>query len=151
MYPGFSLEFDGVTLPQVVLDDRNRPFCFCCVHIMLQLPAVFTVGIYSRLLNIKIATVSLPQMLLHYHLPTKLQRWIIGKRLPADTDTLESLGVTSNSSESPVYLYMMSAKFAGINREQVEREIRKASGLYYASFQNSSGRVNAFLCSVVSL
>ncbi|XP_064640995.1 ranBP-type and C3HC4-type zinc finger-containing protein 1-like isoform X2 [Lineus longissimus] len=66
-------------------------------------------------------------MLFQYRLPTKLQRWIIGKRLPADTDTLESLGVTSSSSESPVFLYMMSAKFAGIDREQVDREFRRAS------------------------
>ena len=48
--------------------------------------------------------------------PIEVQKWIIGKRMPPDKETLQRAKVTPGAS---VFLYLVSAKSVGLNQEDV--------------------------------
>ena len=54
------------------------------------------------------------QVLVQYGFPTEIQRWIIGKRLPKDPESLEQCGV--NTSGASIFLYLLSAKSLELSR-----------------------------------
>lgn len=58
------------------------------------------------------------QMFMKHKFPVEVQRWIIGQRIPKDNETLRHCNV--KTSGTVVYLYLVSAKSVGINREEVE-------------------------------
>ncbi|XP_074646822.1 ranBP-type and C3HC4-type zinc finger-containing protein 1-like [Tubulanus polymorphus] len=64
------------------------------------------------------------QMMLHHKIHTKLQKWIVGNKLCKDTDVLSSLGCKGDHA---VFLYVMSARFAGLEKDKAERDQRRLS------------------------
>ncbi|XP_071495309.1 ranBP-type and C3HC4-type zinc finger-containing protein 1-like [Diadema antillarum] len=69
--------------------------------------------------NITIAGLK-KEILLKYGVPTKVQNWIVGRKLVKDSETLASLNVTT--SGATLYLYLTSADRANITREDMEIE-----------------------------
>ncbi|KAL7975947.1 hypothetical protein Chor_005505 [Crotalus horridus] len=52
---------------------------------------------------------------LHYGFPPSIQRWVIGRRLPQDHETLHYQGIQRDGDQA--YLYLMSAKAKKLNKE----------------------------------
>ena len=72
-----------------------------------------------------------------YRFPSKAQRWIIGKRLPKDSETLKSLDVKTTGTV--IFLYLLSVKDAGLGMECIpaveDRSSDKAPSLPPRDFQ----------------
>jgi len=66
------------------------------------------------------------QMFLKYHFPTEVQRWVIGKRIPSDKDTLKHLRITDGNV---LYLYLVSAKSVGLNKDDYDKKLMQAQQL----------------------
>ncbi|KAJ8303510.1 hypothetical protein KUTeg_019906 [Tegillarca granosa] len=58
------------------------------------------------------------KMFMKHKFPVEVQRWIIGQRIPKDNETLRHCNVKTTGTV--VYLYLVSAKSVGLNREEVE-------------------------------
>ena len=54
-------------------------------------------------------------MFLRHKFPTEVQKWIVGKRIPKDEETLQRLRVTHGQT---VFLYLVSAKSVGLDKKQ---------------------------------
>ena len=59
-------------------------------------------------------------MFVEYKFPVQVQRWIMGRRIPKDTETLFENGI--GISGGNVYLYLVSAEKVGVTKRQVELE-----------------------------
>ncbi|XP_029142706.1 ranBP-type and C3HC4-type zinc finger-containing protein 1, partial [Protobothrops mucrosquamatus] len=57
-------------------------------------------------------------MHLHYGFPPSIQKWVIGRRLPQDHETLHYQGIQRDGDQA--YLYLMSAKAKKLNKETVK-------------------------------
>ena len=64
--------------------------------------------------------------MLSYGFPPEVQRWIIGKRLPKDNESLIRCGIKLN--DSPVFLYLMNAKSAGLTKAECRRKYGNIPG-----------------------
>ena len=60
-------------------------------------------------------------MLLEHGLPPEVQVWIIRKRIPRSTDTLEQCGLVPGE-QSSIYLYLASRQAAGLTDETYQRK-----------------------------
>lgn len=58
-------------------------------------------------------------MLMKHMFPVEVQNWIIGKRIPQDNETLEKCRIKNHGFTA--FLYLISAKAAGINKEEFMR------------------------------
>ena len=58
--------------------------------------------------------------MLEYSFIPEVQRWIIGKKIVKDTDTLARCGVRGN--DMPVFLYLVSAASIGLTPEETRRK-----------------------------
>lgn len=54
-------------------------------------------------------------MCLKHSFPVEVQKWIIGKRIPPDNETLQKARVTPGQA---VYLYLISPKSVGLTKEK---------------------------------
>ena len=57
-----------------------------------------------------------------YGFPVQVQKWIVGKKIPRPTDTLQDLNV--RQSGLTVFLYLLSGKAVGLRRSDAERVLR---------------------------
>ncbi|XP_026579044.1 ranBP-type and C3HC4-type zinc finger-containing protein 1 [Pseudonaja textilis] len=57
-------------------------------------------------------------MHLHYGFPPSIQKWVVGRRLPQDHETLHYQGIQRDGDQA--YLYLMSAKAKKLDKETVE-------------------------------
>ena len=57
------------------------------------------------------------KMLIEYSFPPEVQKWIIGKCVAADNDTLAKCGI--KSSGMIMYLYLISPKSVGLSRNKI--------------------------------
>uniref|UniRef100_A0A8C6X195 RANBP2-type and C3HC4-type zinc finger containing 1 n=1 Tax=Naja naja TaxID=35670 RepID=A0A8C6X195_NAJNA len=57
-------------------------------------------------------------MHLHYGFPPSIQKWVVGRRLPQDHETLYYQGIQRDGDQA--YLYLMSAKAKKLDKETVE-------------------------------
>ena len=57
------------------------------------------------------------QMFQRFQFPVEVQRWIVGKRVAKDDDTLARCGVRHDNNL--VYLYLLSAKSVGLSHDVV--------------------------------
>ncbi|XP_058030616.1 ranBP-type and C3HC4-type zinc finger-containing protein 1 isoform X3 [Ahaetulla prasina] len=55
---------------------------------------------------------------LHYGFPPSIQKWVVGRRLPQDHETLHYQGIQRDGDQA--YLYLMSAKAKKLNKETAE-------------------------------
>ena len=71
-------------------------------------------------------------MLIEYSFPPEVQKWIIGKRVTADNDTLAKCGI--KTSGMVMYLYLISPKSIGLTQQKIMRKYRHLlpSGEYSA-------------------
>ncbi|KAI1891054.1 hypothetical protein AGOR_G00159950 [Albula goreensis] len=65
-----------------------------------------------------------------FEFPQAVQRWVIGKRLARDTETLCSHGVKRNGDQA--FLYIQSPQIAQLSREQYKQdeETRRLQGIF---------------------
>ena len=61
-------------------------------------------------------------MLIEYSFPPEVQKWIIGKRVAADNDTLAKCGI--KTSGMVMYLYLISPKSIGLTQQKIMRKYR---------------------------
>ncbi|XP_022082293.1 ranBP-type and C3HC4-type zinc finger-containing protein 1-like isoform X2 [Acanthaster planci] len=68
----------------------------------------------------------------NYSFPVEVQRWIIGRRIIKDTETLMDCRINSST---PVFLYLISAEKAGITQEETEMSLQamQAQQMQYMS------------------
>ena len=59
-------------------------------------------------------------MFQEYKFPVQVQRWIMGRRIPKDYETLLENGIGMNGAN--VYLYLVSAEKVGVTKRQAELE-----------------------------
>ncbi|KAL4234057.1 hypothetical protein ACF0H5_005711 [Mactra antiquata] len=60
------------------------------------------------------------RMLIKHMFPVEVQYWIIGKRIPPDNETLEKCRIKTHGYTA--FLYLVSAKSAGIDKEEFMRK-----------------------------
>ncbi len=56
-------------------------------------------------------------MLVEYSFPPEVQKWIVGKRIAADSDTLAKCGV--KTSGTVMFLYLISPKSVGLSKQKI--------------------------------
>jgi hypothetical protein len=54
-------------------------------------------------------------MFFKHKFPIEVQKWIVGKRIPKDEESLQRLRVTNDQT---VYLYLVTAKSVGLDKQQ---------------------------------
>jgi len=59
-------------------------------------------------------------MLIKHRFPVEVQYWIIGKRIPPDTETLTKSRIRENGYTA--FLYLVTAKSAGVDKEEFTRK-----------------------------
>ncbi|XP_062621424.1 ranBP-type and C3HC4-type zinc finger-containing protein 1-like [Saccostrea cucullata] len=62
------------------------------------------------------------RMCLKHSFPMEVQKWIIGKRIPPDTETLQKARVSQGQA---VYLYLISPKSVGLTKEKFMEDRQK--------------------------
>ncbi|KAK3086074.1 hypothetical protein FSP39_013084, partial [Pinctada imbricata] len=75
------------------------------------------------------------KMFMKHNFPVEVQKWIIGKRMPPDTETLQKAKVTAGQS---LFLYLVSAKSVGLTRE--EFNARKEQMIYNQDYMRMNPR-----------
>ncbi|XP_055996388.1 ranBP-type and C3HC4-type zinc finger-containing protein 1-like isoform X2 [Ostrea edulis] len=80
------------------------------------------------------------RMCLKHSFPMEVQKWIIGKRIPPDTETLQKARVTPGQA---VYLYLISPKSVGLTKEKfMEDRHRKLHNQYPSVQYQKQGPTN---------
>ena len=75
-------------------------------------------------------------MLLEYNFPEEVQRWVIGKKLPKDNDTLAKHGIKQDGNS--VFLYCQSARTIGLSKARFRKQQQNMTGTGTGSFSSDS-------------
>lgn len=80
------------------------------------------------------------RMCLKHSFPVEVQKWIIGKRIPPDNETLQKARVTPGQA---VYLYLISPKSVGLTKEKfMEDRLKMLHNQYPVAQQQKQGPSN---------
>lgn len=80
-----------------------------------MLPTIQECGLEFVVDLVKIGLLCIFQMFFKHKFPIEVQKWIVGKRIPKDEESLQRLRVTNDQT---VYLYLVTAKSVGLDKQQ---------------------------------